>query len=100
MSPLVACHATRNACRHGIQAFGLLPNKLPGRPYGVYVFRSDHGFDHLGWNSRCEWTVTPGQDLWRVAYIGPVMEDQYVCNALILLDTVDHVTLVTGNLAS
>lgn len=98
MSPIVAYHVTRPACRESIIAHGLLPNQpTKARPYGVYAFRSDGSFDHIGWNSSCEWDPHHGQDLWLAAYIGPLMIDQYVLNGFIFLGPVDHVTLVTGN---
>lgn len=98
MSPLVAYHVTRNACRESIRRHGLLPgHDRRGRPFGVYVFRGDNSFDHLCINSRTEWTRAPRQDLWRVAYIGPLTHDAYVLNGFVLLGTVDNVTLVTGN---
>lgn len=98
MSPLVAYHATRPACRASIAEHGLLPNSPKGaRPYGVYVFRSDDEFAHVGRNTRAEWDHHPRQDLWEVAYIGRLMPDRYVLNGMILLGTVTHVTLVTGN---
>jgi hypothetical protein len=98
VSPIVGCHATRQACRESILRDGLIPAQpMMGRPYGVYMFRSDGGFDHLGWNSKCEWEPNDHQDLWEGAYIGPLMLDQYVLNALIFLGPVTHVTLVTGN---
>ena len=98
MSPLVAYHATNPKCRESIRDNGLLPSQpIMGRPHGVYVFRPDESFDHLGWNSHGMWDCAPGEDLWKVAYIGPLMIDQYILNAMILLGTVDHVTLVTGN---
>lgn len=98
MSPIVGYHCTRNACRESIRQNGLLgaqPTKA--RPWGVYVFRADGEFDHPTRDSLSEWTHYHGQDLWRVAYIGPSMPDQYVLNALIFLGPVEHVTLVTGN---
>lgn len=67
------------------------------RPYGVYAFRDDGSFNHLGYNSRAIWERWDNADLWEIAYIGPLMIDQYVLNGMILLGTVDHVTLVTGN---
>lgn len=98
MSPLVAYHVTRKACRASIEENGLLCNRpTKARPFGVYVFRWDRSFEHVTWESRSEWTFYHGQDLWEVAYIGPLMPDQYVFNALILLRPATHVTLVTGN---
>lgn len=98
MSPLVAYHASNPKCRDSIRAVGLIPAQpQSSRPYGVYVFRSDGSFDHLGWNSSTEWEWWHHCDLWQAAYIGPVATDQYVLNALIFLGPVNHVTLVTGN---
>lgn len=98
MSPLVAYHVTRFACRKSISENGLLPNRpTGGRPYGVYVFRPDGALDHGCKNSWTEWTLNDRQDMWEVAYIGPLMQDDYVLNAVILLGDVDKVTLVTGN---
>lgn len=100
MSPLVAYHATRAACRESIRQHGLLPTgSHDGRPFGVYVFRPDSELDHPCKNSACEWECHPRQDLWETAYIGPLAPDQYVLNAVILFGLVDHVTLVTSNLA-
>lgn len=97
MSPVVAYHVTRSACRSSIRTYGLLPASPMKRPFGVYVFRDDDSFAHVTWESTAEWTYYHGQDLWEVAYIGPMMLDQYVLNALIFLGPVDHVSLVTGN---
>jgi hypothetical protein len=98
MSPLVAYHATRRACRDSILRNGLLGNSPNGgRPFGVYVFRVDGGLDHVCRNSRLAWDVARAQDLWQVAYIGPVMLDRYVLNAAILLAPATHVTLVAGS---
>jgi hypothetical protein len=95
MSPIMALHASRDCCRHSIRKHGLLPAQpMRGRPYGVYVFRDDGAFDHLGWNSRTVWEHHPKLDLWECAYIGPLCIDQYVLNAMVFLDTVEHVTLV------
>ena len=101
MSPLVAYHVTNPKCRKSIARDGLIPAQpSPGRPYGVYVFRGDGEFNHVGWNSWCEWAWWDGADCWEAAYIGPVATDQYVLNALIFLGPVTHVTLVTGNHAN
>lgn len=98
MSPIVGYHATRDACRRSIKRDGLIAMMPTGyRPMGVYVFRDDGSFDHPGFNSKCVWEWEPRQDLWEAAYIGPLMEDEYVLNALIFLENVEHVTLVTGN---
>lgn len=101
MSPLIAYHATRRACRESILRNGLLcsrPRPFLGvhHPFGVYVFREDGSFDHPCM-SRTVWGHAPRQDLWEVAYIGPMMTDPYVLNAVILLLPADHVTLMAGN---
>jgi len=47
MVQIVGYHVTRTACRESIRQNGLLPNRpTQARPYGVYVFRMDGGFDH------------------------------------------------------
>lgn len=98
MSPIVGYHATRNCCRQSIRKYGILPGQpAKGRPHGVYVFRHDGAFDHVGFNSRTVWEAHSRLDVWECAYIGPVVEDRFVLNAMIFLDSVQHVTLVTGN---
>lgn len=95
MSPIVAYHATRSACRRSILQRGLLgnqPNK--SRPFGVYVFNDDFGHGARHW---VRWSYSHRQDLWRVTYIGPVRIDEYVTNGMILLDSpVTHVELIAG----
>lgn len=46
-----------------------------------------------------EWSSGAFQDVWQVEYIGPMVHDGFVGNALVLLMDVppEHVTLVTGN---
>ncbi|MGH7240236.1 MAG: hypothetical protein ACREHG_09285 [Candidatus Saccharimonadales bacterium] len=103
MSPFIALHATRRACRHSILHLGLLrsqPNR--GQPYGIYVYRQDDSIDHQVWLKtfeaiHCRWAGQPPQDIWMVAYIGPMCEDQYVTNGMVLLQDCPQVTLVTGN---
>lgn len=98
MSPMIAYHVTRHACREAILRDGLLcdrPNK--GQPFGVYVFREDGSLDHPGRNSKCFWTSERSQDVWEVAYIGPMIADQYVLNGYVLLRPATMVTLVTGS---
>lgn len=80
-----------------------------GRPCGVYVYREDSEFDHgsfargqyLRWGMPMTVVDEPIRveaDIWQVSYIGPVMEDHYVENGLILLrDPIPNVTLVTRN---
>lgn len=104
MSPLIALHATSVACRDSIRRRGLLPGQPnESRPYGVYVY-SD-GVGNRG--SRCRnqdgspriWDSLPAQDVWQVAYIGPMAPDVYIANALILFDRIEpeYITLVTRN---
>jgi hypothetical protein len=56
-------------------------------PYGMYRSR------------RTRWEWYGQEDLWQVAYIGPMLADRLVENAMILLGDVlpEMVTLVTGN---
>jgi hypothetical protein len=103
MSPLVALHATSVTNRESIRVRGLVPGppKNRGRT-GVYVFSDGISHPTRGRTAgarRIKWTAGPGEDVWQVAYIGPVATDIYVENALILLDSVgpELVTLVTGN---
>lgn len=88
-------------CRESIREHGLLPNRPTShRPYGVYVFRDDGGLNHECYHSITEWEWWPEAytDCWQVAYIGPMMPDEYVINGMILLGTkIDFVSLVTGN---
>jgi hypothetical protein len=103
MSPFVAYHATRRACRESIQVYGLCP-ALPmhGRPFGVYVFSEHirHNTHSKGRGARrIRWSSGEGSDVWQVAYIGPLVTDTFIENAVVLLDRVPplHVTLVTRN---
>lgn len=109
MSPLVALHASHPKCRESIYARGLLTNQpAKGRPCGVYVFRPDDAIDHPSFSrgGRIRWDAWGGpwgSEVWLVAYIGPLTEDHYVENALVLLDSVEpthvhNVTLVTRNI--
>lgn len=102
MSPFIAHHATRQACRDSIQREGILPSRPTAlQPYGVYVFRDDTDIDHNTWSrGRClRWAHDQRQDVWRVAYIGPMRPDHLVTNAMVLLERVrpSEVTLVTRN---
>lgn len=94
---LVSYHASNPKHRDSILQRGLLPaSPARGRPFGVYVYSDDHSFDHPGFNSRVVWECAKWADLWLVAYFGRATIDQYVLNALILLDPVTDITLVTG----
>lgn len=46
---------------------------------------------------RVLWTFRRSQDLWRVAYCGPMFADPFVENGVIIPTDVFDVTLVTGN---
>ena len=95
---LSGLHATNVKHRDSIIERGLLPaSPAVGRPFGIYVFSDDHSYDHPAYNSRCVWCRPRWADLWRVGYFGPARFDQYVMNALILLDRPQLVTLITGH---
>lgn len=103
MSPFIAFHATRPACRDSIRKRGLLASR-PARtqPFGVYVFADtirNNPFGMLYRSRRTAWGSSDGQDVWQVAYVGTMMADRFVENAMVLTDTVppEMVTLVTGN---
>jgi hypothetical protein len=101
MSPLVAFHATRRACRDTIQRFGLLPSRPTQlQPYGVYVFNDD--LEHPTWSRGSRpvvWAPSTRLDVWQVTYIGPMRPDHLVSNGMVFLYPVtpNEVTLVTGN---
>ena len=101
MSPLVAYHATRRACRESISQRGLIASEPTlQQPVGVYVFRHDHRHGAvMRGGPVATWDYAPRQDLWQVAYIGPLMLDRFVSNGFILLKSVppSEVTLVTGH---
>lgn len=85
---LSGLHASHRKCRESIYRRGLLPSQPnPSRPYGVYIFREDGGFDHPMRGSRLMWGWGAGQDVWRVGYFGPLTIDEYVGNALVLLES-------------
>lgn len=94
----IGYHATARTVRDRIQAEGLRAHKPVGNlTCGVYVFNDDlDNMPGLPESSWCVWSSAPGQDVWRVAYCGPMIVDPLVRNAVILPDTQD-VTLVTGN---
>lgn len=98
MSPLVAYHSTTFRHRASIQQRGLLAGKpMFQRIFGVYVFRNDHGHPTRMRGARCVWGWDYPNDLWRVAYIGPLSEDRYVENGLVLHQSIppQHITLIT-----
>ena len=103
MSPLVALHATNFRYREGIYARGLLPSQPAAiQDYGVYVFSDDDSFEHAVYSRASgglivHWACDRGQDVWQVAYIGPLCADRFVANGLVLLHRVppEHVKLVT-----
>lgn len=100
MSPVLVYHTSPFRRRAGILRHGkIFPNEpSAAEPYGVYVYRDDGSWNHPTWNSRTVWTAGR-QDVWMIAYIGPIMMDKFVHNGMILLDVADHVTLTTGNAA-
>src|SRR5215469_455494 len=103
MSPLVAYHSTARRHREAIHRYGLIP-ALPSSAqwFGVYVYRDDytHRTRHMRYRSgirpvSCWWAHRPPNDLWEVAYIGPLYPDQFVANALVLSEPPEHVSLVS-----
>jgi hypothetical protein len=103
VSPLVAYHSTPRRHRASIERHGLLcglPNV--GQHFGVYVYSDD--YEHATCERRRSkqywvyWAHRPPNDLWRVAYIGPLCPDQYVANALVLFERVQvlHLSRVTS----
>jgi hypothetical protein len=102
VSPFCALHVTRVACRTSIQDYGIVGNAPRGRPWGVYVFSDDIRHDPgrpVEGGPPARWHARPGMDVWQVNYIGPMMNDTYVENGVILLESVPAtgVTLVTCN---
>lgn len=95
---LSGLHATRVACRDSISRQGLIPaSPKGGRPFGVYIFREDDSFAHLGYNSRLVWAYGRGQDVYEIGYFGRAKLDQFVLNGLICFDSPQLVSLVTRN---
>jgi hypothetical protein len=103
VSPLAAYHSTSRRHRESIQEHGLLPN-LPNATqlYGVYVFRDDlyHRTRHMRIRGafrqvRVRWAHETHNDLWEVAYVGPLCPDQFVENGLVLYYPPQLVSLLT-----
>ena len=100
MSPFICYHSTARRHRDSIWRYGLLPN-LPnaGQHFGVYVYQDDA--PHVTRERRrprqfwCRWAHRPPNDLWQVAYIGPLYRDQYVTNGFVLFDPVQSVSLLS-----
>lgn len=100
MSPFVGLHATHFNCRDSIQRDGLIKGLGPG----VYVYSDE--IDCWGPETECSWGPEPSWgrgkdsvDIWSVPYIGPLMHDPRVSNALVLLTgRVTGVTLVTSHI--
>lgn len=93
MSLFIGYHATPRRNRASILAHGLRAHTPDGRPNGVYVFNDDlHNPDAMS----LQWSRGAGQDLWQVAYFGPMQPDRLCWNAVIL-PSVTPVTLVSGN---
>lgn len=103
MSPVIFYHSTLPRHRESIERLGLLPGlPHPAQYFGVYVYNDDFGHATHTKGSfrrafRCYWAHGDGNDLWQVAYIGPMFEDQFVENGMVLEDTATQVTLVTRN---
>jgi len=102
MVQLVAYHSTAFRHREAIRQYGMLPTlPHPAQYFGVYVFGE---FDHPTFMKgsfrrqfRCRWDHSPKNDLWQIVYCGPLCEDQYVENGLVLFGDVTNVSLVTCN---
>lgn len=92
----VGYHATSRHYRTSIQESGLLAHKPYMQREGVFVFSDELLTSTLPGLPRVRWAHRSTQDLWRVAYCGPMFADPFVENAVILPSVTD-VTLVTGN---
>ena len=103
MSPFLFHHSTRRACRSSIQERGLLgAQPCAYQAWGVYVYSDDmkHPVTVRGAGARrLVHQPHASQDVWQVAYIGPIVADCFVMNGWVLLEnpTPDEVTLVTGH---
>lgn len=98
-------HATPRRHRDAIRQYGLLPN-LPNcsQLFGVYAFQDEAYHDTrmmrgIGgrWRRvRVWWDYKPPNDLWQIAYVGPITPDQFVENGFVL-DAIppEHVSLVS-----
>ena len=86
-------HATSAKHRESIMTQGLLPH-TPGidgnypffkneQPRGVYMF-SRHITEWGGWDRQHD-----NDDLWRIAYFGPLRRDQLIDNAVIAPDVIE-----------
>lgn len=97
----MAYHSTPRRHREAIQRYGLLPSlPSPAQFYGVYVYRDDYSHPtrakgNLSRSFRCHWSHAAPNDLWRVAYIGPLCGDQFVENGLVLFDRPEFASLVS-----
>lgn len=92
MTPFLAYHATPRRHRESIGILGLIPGRpMRGRPFGVYVFNDNapHPTFSRGRFS-VWWSGGPyyREDIWQVAYIGPMLSDEYVENGWVLLEGV------------
>lgn len=101
MSPFIAYHSCPRRYRESILQYGLLPSlPNPAQFYGVYVFRDDYQHPtrskgNLSRSFRCHWDHRPPNDLWEVAYIGPMCGDQYVENGLVLFERPQFASLLS-----
>lgn len=93
----IGYHATSRRYRRSIAARGLIAAKPYCQREGVFVFSDDLATPMLPGLPRVRWAARPEtQDIWCVAYCGPMIADPFVENGLILPSVTD-VTLVTGN---
>lgn len=93
MSPFVAYHATSRRHRDSIWQHGLLIDysgeRSPER-IGIYVFNDEcqHPTFSRSPIGGIWWSYGVRQDVWQVAYIGPLAPDHYVNNGMILYERV------------
>lgn len=92
MSPFVAYHATSRRHRDSIREHGLLLNfeRMSPERNGVYVFNDEceHPTFSRSALGGIFWSYGVNQDLWEVAYIGPMAPDHFVNNGIILYERV------------
>lgn len=92
----IGYHATSRSRRASIESIGLSVDFSMAEPPGVYVFDPYMSNGEGSSAQECAWDFGPNNDLWRVAYCGPMIRDECLRNAVIL-PSVQDVTLVTGN---
>jgi len=100
VSPVIVYHSTARRHRESIERHGLLGN-LPnaGQWWGIYTFRDDYRHipprDRRNRRTWTIWTHHEPNDLWEIAYIGPLLPDQYVANGLVLTERPEFVSRVS-----